>query len=297
MRYVNTMRIIIGLAMASCTLPALATTYTLQDIMSSKAVPYTITYKELTPEWRQFELQPSRTGGENFLLTLFVSDMAHGGNGLTPKLAYYTRGDTVTNGDRHYLIAYRKTVLNQQDIRSLMNSDGDVEEIIRKKLADSPDMQLNLCLLDLSETTALLNLQAFEQKVQESTPVPPSRAHARALQEQSMNNLKQLAVGAMMYCQDNNELMPKITGSTNIVKLLNLPEKCVLQPYSNEAYRYNMAVSGKALGIIQDPVQTPMFYEPTSWPDGSRIVAYVDGHVEQLSRGRWTQLQHKWKLP
>jgi hypothetical protein len=67
----------------------------------------------------------------------------------------------------------------------------------------------------------------------------------------------------------------------------------LLLPSSKTPYLYNQNLSGKSIGTFDDPTATIVFYDPAPYPDGSRCVAYLDGHVETLTAEQWAKASAK----
>ena len=99
-----------------------------------------------------------------------------------------------------------------------------------------------------------------------------------------------------MYIQENDETIPEIKTAEDIQTSLDVETRILRQPGSNRPYLPNPALSGLALGDITDPSDTPVFYEPTPAEDGSRNVAFLDGHVAQVTPAEWEALQKKWGI-
>lgn len=118
---------------------------------------------------------------------------------------------------------------------------------------------------------------------------------ANALQTRSLFNLHQLAMASLMYCQDNNENLPPLKTPADIKRQLNVPDKLCLQPSSKLPYLPNPNVAGKSLGAFDPDKQDTiiLFYEQTPYADGSRGVAFLDGHVEMVTAERWAAMKTK----
>jgi hypothetical protein len=116
------------------TSPLLAADPTLANILSGNSIPTALRLKDLAPDWRamttngQFEFGNFQT---------FFSSFA--GGSLTTN--YYTKGQTVVVGSETYIVAY-----------SLMS--------IADKI--SPDVPLNLSLLNLRTSGTMSNIRAFD---------------------------------------------------------------------------------------------------------------------------------------
>ena len=106
----------------------------LANILGGNSVPMSIKLKDLTPEWRamstngQFEI-----GNFQAFINVF------GGGVLATN--YYTKGQTVSIGSETYIVAYSLLFL--------------AEKV-------SPEMQLNLSLLNLKTIGSMSNIRAFE---------------------------------------------------------------------------------------------------------------------------------------
>jgi hypothetical protein len=112
----------------------LAAEPSLANVLSGNTIPTSIKLKELTPEWRvmstngQFEI-----GNFQAFVGLFA-----GGSFATN---YYTKGQTVSIGSETYIVAY-----------SLLSLADKV----------SPEMPLNLSLLNLKTIGSMSNIRGFE---------------------------------------------------------------------------------------------------------------------------------------
>lgn len=112
----------------------LAAEPSLANVLSGNTVPTSIKLKELTPEWRvmstngQFEI-----GNFQAFIGLF------GGGSFATN--YYTKGQTVSIGSETYIVAY-----------SLLSLADKV----------SPEMPLNLSLLNLKTIGSMSNIRGFE---------------------------------------------------------------------------------------------------------------------------------------
>jgi acyl-CoA thioesterase len=106
----------------------------LASVLSGNSIPTSIKLKDLTPEWRamgtngQFEL-----GNFQAFVGVF------GGGSLAT--SYYTKGQTVSVGSETYIVAY-----------SLLSLVDKV----------SPEMSLNLSLLNLKTIGSMSNIRVFE---------------------------------------------------------------------------------------------------------------------------------------
>ena len=47
---------------------------------------------------------------------------------------------------------------------------------------------------------------------------------------------------------------------------------------------------------IMNPSQTPLFYDPTMWPNGTFLVAFADSHAMFLTVTEWVQAKRNLQL-
>ncbi|WP_310414019.1 hypothetical protein [Chamaesiphon sp. OTE_8_metabat_110] len=106
----------------------------LANVLSGNSIPTSIKLKDLTPEWRAMSTNGQFEFG-NF--QAFINVFGSGAFATN----YYTKGQTVSIGSETYIIAY-----------SLLSLAEKV----------SPEMPLNLSLLNLKTIGSMSNIRAFE---------------------------------------------------------------------------------------------------------------------------------------
>ncbi len=106
----------------------------LADVFKGNSIPNSIKLKELNPEWRAMSTNGQFEFGN---LQAFVSTFGAGSFAAS----YYTKGQTVSIGSETYIVAY-----------SLLSL---VEKI-------SPEMPLNLSLLNLKTIGSMSNIRSFD---------------------------------------------------------------------------------------------------------------------------------------
>jgi hypothetical protein len=106
----------------------------LASVLSGNSVPTSIKLKDLTPEWRAMSTNGQFEFG-NFQAFINV----FGGGAFATN--YYTKGQTVSIGSETYIVAYSLLALNEKV---------------------SPEMPLNLSLLNLKTIGSMSNIRAFE---------------------------------------------------------------------------------------------------------------------------------------
>ncbi|HEX2948810.1 MAG TPA: prepilin-type N-terminal cleavage/methylation domain-containing protein [Armatimonadota bacterium] len=135
-----------------------------------------------------------------------------------------------------------------------------------------------------------------------------AKAREKARQTQCMNNMKQICTSTLMYVQENEEKFPK---SASVWSDLTLPGKVLKCPTAGKtvdnAYCYNDAVSGQAIGQFRDATYTVVVLDGQHKSTGANnydniaytlddisyrhnnkaIVGYADGHVSSASSPLW----------
>ena len=131
--------------------------------------------------------------------------------------------------------------------------------------------------------------------------MPLERARERAQQASCLSNLKQLALAALMYAQDHDEVFPRADNWCDAISPYMKNDeifKCPSDPEHDYGYAFNRNLSGKRLGEIRRPAETVLIFDSTagkknaadtgqSWPAGGRHnggnnCAWADGHVKWL---------------
>ncbi len=140
-----------------------------------------------------------------------------------------------------------------------------------------------------------------------------AKAREKARQASCMNNLKQIATAALMWAQDNNEMLPDDGAFWGAVNLDRGVLKCPTKSRLANGYVYNSGISGLALGKIIDSSGTALIgdgdntgnataaypnvaYKPsdfdTSRHSSKALASFVDGHVE--ASADLTQNMYNW---
>lgn len=138
-----------------------------------------------------------------------------------------------------------------------------------------------------------------------------AKAQTRATSVMCMNNLKQLALGAMMYAGDNKERFPAATNWADALKTYVGGSEKVFQcaqgaPGQRSHYAFNAALSGLEQSKLTAPAQTVLFFEidggwnASGGPElllkqprhgTSYGVVFADGHAEIASAPRLRQVR------
>ncbi|MHB9105929.1 MAG: DUF3352 domain-containing protein [Armatimonadota bacterium] len=127
-----------------------------------------------------------------------------------------------------------------------------------------------------------------------------AKSRERARTVQSMSNLRQLAMAAQMYAMDREKLPVLKTAADmkeHLGDYLGNSEQMFISPRTGEPYVPNPFVSGKSIGVFDNPTIMIVLYEKTAGSDGSRCAAFLDGHVEVIQAGQWETVRKRSKIP
>ena len=128
-----------------------------------------------------------------------------------------------------------------------------------------------------------------------------AKSREKARQSTSLANLRQLAVALLMYAQDNKQKFPVLKTPADIEKNLGLyvggSTQMFISPRTGERYEVNPRISGKSIGAFENLTEMIVLYEKTPGPDGSRCVAFMDGHVRLVHAYEWDEVKKQSKMP
>lgn len=106
-----------------------------------------------------------------------------------------------------------------------------------------------------------------------------------------MSNAKQLAVGLLIYCADYDDVSPwaQDTATIQTITYPYIKNKSVWQTMNpaGSVFEYNFVAGGVNMQHMANPGTLVMYWETKPWPDGTRIVAFWDGHVKVTSDADW----------
>ena len=108
---------------------------------------------------------------------------------------------------------------------------------------------------------------------------------------QTSSNLKQCAVGCLMYCSDFDDVFPYSPNIASLQKVTApyLRSAAVWKSFNpkSSSFAFNTAVGGANMSSIPQPAQLLILYDSKPWPDGRRVTAFVDGHVKPIAAAAW----------
>jgi hypothetical protein len=260
------------------------------EIIKGAKVPLKVTMKDLTGgAWRRMTVSGAGglAGPDASPMVTFITSILQGPDAS----AYFTRGETVTVDGQKFLVAYR--VKPKPIDFEMLDRSADPPKPDPLK----PDTELTLSLLNLSATNSFEDIRPFDWATEQAA-IQAREAEER--KTRSVSNLKQLALGVLMYVQDYDEVLPP----------MQTPEKAqeVIQPYvknletfrdpvTGAAYIPNPTLSQKKVAHIANPADFVLYFEPKPAPDGTRGVAFLDGSVKRIKEEDWPRHVRASKIP
>ncbi len=286
-------------------------------LLAGGEAPLSLRLKDLDSKWQRVEVRviesaKGGSGGASFTQSLM-------GGGGQPKV-YYTQGRTITLGGKNFLIAYRPPD-HPLDMTSIQNLGAAGRSTSAQQVLDmlapapKPDTALDLSLLDMSTVAGFESVRWFDlQKALSDRSTMASgqatlaailfpvfaQARLKAQEASSVSNLKQVALGALMYMQDYDEALPPMKDAASAKKALYpyvKNEAIFKDPRTGESYHVNPGASRKHLATIEIPAEFVLFYEAAPASDGTRAVAFADGHVKRISETDWPQVKRRSRMP
>jgi len=232
-----------------------------------------------------------------------------GGGGSSD--AFYTRGATIKIMDQTYMIGYR---LPSQglDLGAMMAMGGagrgapGAPPQMPKRPPITPESELSLVLINLRAIASFSDIHPFDM-AEAMKPGPPSlfeemlnKSKEKAEATSAESNMKQLATGIMMYCQDYDETLPPMRDAASLKKVM-LPyvksDSVLRSPATGRPFQPNPRLAGRRLAQLIRPSNVIMLYSAVPEPDGRRIVARADGAVRIVSTEEWKKLAQSQRLP
>lgn len=270
--------------------PLMAADLSYADIARGEVVPHTLKLKDLQAGgWCSLQAQIAS-------LLEMVSRLS--ADDIPPAMpSFFTQGKTLTVGKDSYLIAYQYARPKNSFFAALARGEfdeADMDEEDAQPQLVTGETTVYLTLVHLGTAGSLVNITPFnlEREIaaansriksdddeEDEAPLTP--------EEQSASNLKQLAIALQMYTQDNEERFPSAKTWREDLRNTYSAGDNLVHPVTKRPYLYNVALSNKDLGAIQNPAITVMVYEASCWPDGKRYVGFVDGHVAKLTQVEW----------
>jgi hypothetical protein len=163
------------------------------------------------------------------------------------------------------------------------------------------DTALTLALLNVRTMGSLTDIRPFNLEAELAAFAESYAALQRTratrveqMDDPSLANLKNVALAVQMFLADYDDKLPA----------MDTPEafRAALEEYvsnsdvfkdeaTGEYYGINASLNGKSLAQIKDPSQIVIAYQTTAQEDGTRGVAFLDGHAQRVNGEEWEKLK------
>lgn len=214
-----------------------------------------------------------------------------------PSAIYFTQGDTLAAGNELFLIAFHLPAQAIDITQARAVHATQPEDLM------NPNTELVISLLNM-HTINMIDIRPAEagllQMLGNNETVEQARSEAQ--RAESMSNLRQLIVGLLIWSNKNNNILPPMKSLDELKKLLqqNSPEligRLWIDTVTGQPYLTNASLSGKALREYDQHMQLIVAIYSIEYPDGSRVVVFLDGHAENVTPDRWNELKTQSGLP
>ena len=261
----------------------------LKELLSGKRAPLALKLKDLDASWRRVRVSPSDAGA---IPSMYAQLLGGGSAGV-----YYTKGEIVLVVGESYVIAYQHPV-KTLDVMALYR--GGNPPGLEPLTAESP---LTLALIQLRTAGTLGDIRPFnlDQEIAEGAGIQKAVEGARdnSANNNSLNNLKQIGLGLMMYADDHDNKLPDLSDAPSLKKALASylkDEKVFVQPRTGKPYLPNSSLSSKDQKGTNTANEV-VVYEADPAEDGTRAVLFGDAHVERVDETRWLELKKTSNIP
>jgi prepilin-type processing-associated H-X9-DG protein len=195
-------------------------------------------------------------------------------------LSSWTKGDLVRVANQEYLVTYRAQPLNYEFETS----------------NEMPPITLTLTLV---RTDGIVTISPMPEltpgRFRELVRRAPGGQPPRGTKEAGLSNGKQIGLGALMYTVDYDDVYPYPQSTATMEFLIDpyIKNREIWRTHNPAGTRFlfNMALGGVNAAEPERPAEVPLFYESGTWPDGSRIVVFADGHVKAVDAREWARLE------
>lgn len=261
----------------------------IREALAGSGYPISYAPNDFPEDYKAAEIA---LAGADVFSSYFTLSFTSGGDTGAVKLyeaikMTWTKGEMVTVEGQKYLVTYR---LDVDPIKFAMRRDTAATAA-----TDA------LMTLHLIRTDSILSLEPeplyTKDKLLEAvgTPIGPNPSQMAAKKTATLSNLKQVDIGTMMYLSDYDDVMP-YAQSTRAVAFVTEPymkNRELWKTYNPNGgkIQFNMALAGVNSSDIDKPAETPIFYETKEWPDGSRCVAFADGHAKIIAKNNWPEIE------
>jgi len=257
----------------------------LAGLLGAPGVPETLSVSEIPADFRAVDIHSSAS---DFSQAMEMSMYSLGSLGAKDSFDFYqyvqtswTAGKTISTDAGVYLVTYRLGFSPPADPGSPPRLGDTLRlSLVRKDSIIEISPRSDLTVARLKE---LLAPQA--QGGRESAPA----------KTEALSNVKQLALGMIMYAGDYDDNLPYVQDSKSAfaVTMPYLKNESLTKSLNPAGSRIlmNMAVAGVEMTSVQAPAETILLYDEKPWPDGRHLVAFMDGHAKFVEADEWTTVE------
>lgn len=309
---------------AAVTVTSSAQEPSMADILDGKVVPVAYKPADLPDGFKPLRIKTSGGGGGGIMdmMSTLLSPltMMMGGSETKDPAGLvlmsiadlsWSKGDILTVGQKAFMVTY-KWNLDTNEIA--LGSTGKTGA--ESKADTLKNMKLTLTLVALDSVSMLTAVTDFdkaklvstlEQLASSAPPVEksttaddPTLSEGDAKETAGLSNARQISTALLMYASDCDDVAP-YAQSTKAVQFVTYPYLKSFEAWSTHnpngsQFRFNMSLAGVSLLSASEPNAIVLFYEDKVWPNGKRIVAFLDGHSAMLTPEEWKQVEPSLKL-
>ena len=240
---------------------------------------------------RRFD--PSRTGlaGEDLdrLSDFFV--------------CYWTSGKIVHWHSNEFIVAYKAVYPKNKGGADAPAPGGEL--ITLSQPSPYSNLTLKLRLVNLSQIISITPRSdvTIDEISHVIIKISAPSVTGGGNKEVAISNMKQLALGAIMYSADNDDVYPLAhsigQAKMEVAPYLKNNKLYISQNPNGGQILYNVNLAGVGATETVKPESVPLYYDSRAWPDGGRPVAFADGHAKYVTAEEWeavaAELNHRYK--
>ncbi|MCH7905378.1 MAG: hypothetical protein IH944_12560 [Armatimonadetes bacterium] len=291
-----------GLAIAaSLILPYFATAQSVQsDLRRTLKLKQYLTIEDLTDEYMAIKIGIDSLlgmmGPYMYMDTVGEADtVAEQVERIRYFDARWTKGDVVEIGGTGYLVTYQTDAF---EVMVAMEGEHEPSQGLALHL-DLVNLDNIMSIKPLADLTPEKYGELFGDLFADVSRMNEEMVGTRA-QTTALSNIRQVSTAMMIYATDYDDITP-YAQSTRTVEYLIYPYMKNFELWNTlnpngSRFLFNMAVAGVNIAGIPDPVGTVMFYESHLWPDGRRLVSFMDTHARFLTEEEWNEVKGSLKL-
>jgi prepilin-type processing-associated H-X9-DG protein len=215
------------------------------------------------------------------------------------RLATGISATSLSGGSPKFVASLHLALVRTDEILSIDPEPSMTPESLRKTLTDAH------VGFDEDALQAENDGESANQSISMAILLPVfAQAKIAAEKTASISNGKQVALSMLMYANDFDDQFPDASSTAKAQKVTYpYAKSSAIWKTANPAHTrflYNTSLAGVNMVEIPKPSEVPLIYESGPWADGTRIVAYADGHVKRVSAQMWSHdvepwLHHHWK--